>query len=161
MCVWLIPSVIIQMLLQISVSLAEYLCSSRQSWRVRGFFFPLSVSPTSFFFRNWCRYSRNAVARVGGVRSQEHQWRQALALAVLFDMDVPIHCLYLEAAEFFQRKWTLHSLSVHTTKMYLIYKNFLGMTRLFQDACAGLSAFWIHIAVGFTQVGFRLLLFQI
>lgn len=49
MCVWLIPSVIIQMLLQISVSLAEYLCSSRQSWRVR-VFFPPPLSVTSFTF---------------------------------------------------------------------------------------------------------------
>lgn len=105
-----------------------------------GVFFP-SVSPTSFFFRSWCQYSGNGVGSVGGVRSEVHQWRQGPALAVLSDVDIPIHCLYLEGGEFFQRKQVLYDLSVHIRKMHLIYKNFLGMTRLCQYGCTGVKYF--------------------
>ena len=89
---WLTPSVTIQMLLQISISLAEYLYCSRQNLRVGVFFF-LSVT-NIIVFRNWCWYSRNAVAGVARVRSQEYRRCQAVALAALIDSDISVCRLY-------------------------------------------------------------------
>lgn len=94
MCGWLIPSVINQMLLQISVSLAEYLCCSRQSLGVEGFFFFSSVSITLFLQKLVLIFQECTVAGVAGVRSQEYRWRPALAMAALIDLDISICCLY-------------------------------------------------------------------
>lgn len=144
------------MLLEISISLTEYLCCSSQSLGDGVFF----LSAIYFlFFRNQCWYSRNAVA---AVRYWKYWWCQALALVALIALDISaVHTwlllchVYVEAGEFCPPKSGMWPFCLQHKDV----SNLLKLSRN-DNGCAGVNTFCIKSTAGFLWRTFWLLLFE-